>query len=225
MTERVTRAEEALTGAAESINDSTPVADAEVSLNSAAFAVEVAWLQLFAAAGCLDDEQQAEAAQAVADYTTALQNDLQTAGFYSGPVDGMYGPSTVEAVEQLQEDAGLPVTGLLDSATEQALDAAVEKATGSALAGATTHTASVQGALKVLGYWDGPVDGAWSDELSDAIAKLQEDLGVEPTGTVDTATLRALEDALAEAQRSEPETTTTSTPTSSSTTSTEAPAG
>ncbi|MGH8977927.1 MAG: peptidoglycan-binding domain-containing protein, partial [Acidimicrobiia bacterium] len=56
-----------------------------------------------------------------------------------------------------------------------------------------THNAAIQGALKVPGYSDGPIDGEWSDELGAAIAKLQGDLGVEPTGIVDSETLRALE--------------------------------
>ena len=85
--------------------------DASVQLASAAFAVEFAWMQLFAAAGCLDDEQRAEAVAAVAEYTTALQSELQVAGYYTGKVDGIYGPETVAAVEALQEAAGLPVTG------------------------------------------------------------------------------------------------------------------
>ncbi len=208
VTERVTKAEKDLADAAKSVDDNTPVAEAAVTLDSAVFAVEVAWLQLFAAAGCLDEEQQAKAVDAVTDYTAALQTDLKTAGFYSGPIDGIYGTATVEAIEKLQKGAGLPVTGLLDSHTEKALEAAVMESTGSALTGAATHTAAIQGALKVLGYWDGPVDGAWSDDLSSAIAKLQKDLGVKESGVVDTATLRALEDALAEHQRAAQTTTT-----------------
>jgi peptidoglycan hydrolase-like protein with peptidoglycan-binding domain len=208
-TQRVAQAEADLSAAAKSVDDNTPVAQAAVTLNSAAYAVEVAWLQLFARAGCLEDEQKA--IQSVTEYTTALQSDLKTAGFYSGPIDGIYGPATVEAIEKLQKSAGLPVTGLLDSQTEKALDAAVASANGSALTGAATHTAAIQGALKVLGYWDGPVDGVWSDALSAAVSKLQQDLGVKPTGFVDTATLRALEDALAQHQQAGHSTTTTTT--------------
>jgi peptidoglycan hydrolase-like protein with peptidoglycan-binding domain len=207
-TKRVAETEADLIAATKSVDDTTPVAEAAVTLNSAAYAVEVAWLQLVTQAGCVKDEQKA--VQAVIDYTTALQTDLKAAGYYSGPIDGIYGPATVEAIEKLQEAEGLPVTGLLDSATERALDAAVAAANGSALTGAATHTAAIQGALKVLGYWDGPVDGVWSDALSAAVSKLQQDLGVKPTGFVDTATLHALEDALAQHEQAGHSTTTTS---------------
>jgi hypothetical protein len=49
----------------------------------------------------------------------------------------------------------------------------------------------------------------WTDALTAAITKLQQDLGVKPTGIVDTATLRALEDALAQHQENGQATTTT----------------
>ena len=61
-------------------------------------------------------------------------------------------------------------------------------------------TAALQQTLKLAGYWDGPVDGQWSDELSQALEAMQEDLGVEPTGTVDAATIAAFEEALATAR-------------------------
>ena len=72
---------------------------------------------------------------AVADYTTSLQTSLQTAGYYDGPIDGVYGPSTVAAVEALQTDAELPVTGVVDQATAAALTAAVLAVNGDAASG------------------------------------------------------------------------------------------
>ena len=88
--------------------------------NSAALALEVAWLRLLDDAECLTDEQQADAVEQLTAYTTALQTDLLTAGYDPGEIDGIYGPNTVAAVEQLQTDSGLPVTGLVDEATSRA---------------------------------------------------------------------------------------------------------
>ena len=56
----------------------------------------------------------------------------------------------------------------------------------------------MQQTLKLAGYWDGPVDGQWSDELTEALETLQKDLGVKVTGTVDAATIAALEKAVAD---------------------------
>ena len=207
--DRVKAAEDDLAAAADGISDDTPLVDATASLNAAAFALEVAWLRLFAEAGCLTSEQQAEAVTAVADYTAALQGQLQVAGFYDGEIDGVYGPSTVAAVEALQTDAGLPVTGFVDEATALALSDAVSGVSGAAANEAVVHTAAVQSALKLAGYWPGAVDGEWTPELTEAVKALQTDLGVEPTGEVDTATLRALEQAIEDA--TEPDATTTTT--------------
>ena len=80
----------------------------------------MSWLALFADAGCLTDEAQKSAQKAVHDYTAALQQSLSDAGYYSGKVDGVYGPSTVDAVQSLQKAHGLPVTGTVDKATQAA---------------------------------------------------------------------------------------------------------
>jgi peptidoglycan hydrolase-like protein with peptidoglycan-binding domain len=58
-------------------------------------------------------------------------------------------------------------------------------------------TAAVQQTLTLAGYWTGPVDGEWTPALTEALKSLQTDLGVKPTGTVDAATIAAIEDAIA----------------------------
>ena len=163
-------------------------------------ALQVSWMALFAQSGCLDDEQQEQAAAAARDYTLALQQDLADAGYFEGEVDGVYGPETVEAVKALQEANGLPQTGTVDKATDAALRAELEAAGTAADQESTTTTAALQQTLKLAGYWDGPVDGQWSDELTEALKEFQTDLGVEPTGEVDAATVAAFEEALATSQ-------------------------
>ena len=204
---RVKQAESDLETAAAGINDSTPLLQATAAYNSAAFALEVAWLNLLADAGCLTDAQQAEAVAQVTAYTVALQTDLQTAGYYKGAIDGLYGPQTVAAVEQLQTDSGLPVTGLVDQATALALDKKLAKV--------GLQTAALQSILKLLGYYTGPVDGKWTPELTDALKQFQTASGLPPTGAVDVPTLAAFEQALAEIVGSA---TTTTTPAESETT-------
>jgi peptidoglycan hydrolase-like protein with peptidoglycan-binding domain len=208
--DRVKQAESDLAAAAEGITGQTPLTQATAQFNAAAFALEVAWLRLFADAGCLTGEQQKKAVDAVTDYTAALQKDLKTAGYYDGDIDGVYGPLTVDAVERLQKDNDLTITGLVDRATAAALDAAVQKVGGEAATQEVADTAAVQSALKLAGYWPGPVDGQWTPELTDALIALQTDLGVKPTGAVDAGTLSALEKKIAEAQASPASTTTTS---------------
>ena len=214
--DRVEQAEADLVAAFEGVDEDTALSEATAQVNAAAFALQVAWLRLFADAGCLDDEQQAEAVAAVADYTTALQTSLTAAGYFEGAIDGVYGPDTVEAVEALQTDAGLPVTGLVDRATAEALEAAVVAAGGDEATQAIAHTAALQSVLALAGYWTGPIDGEWSDALTAALQQFQTDLGVPATGEVDAATLEALQRAIEEGRA--PSDTTTTEPADGETT-------
>src|SRR6478672_18371 len=199
---RVQEAETELAAAQAGVTDQTPLAQAAEQFNAAAVALEMAWLQLIGDSGCLNDAQQDQAAKAVSSYTTTLQQALTDAGYYEAKVDGIYGPKTVAAVQALQKANGLPQTGTLDKATEKALRSELAAKGGAAAQEETASTAAVQQTLKLAGYWDGPVDGVWTDALTSALEALQKDLGVKVTGTVDAATVAAVEKAIADAGQS-----------------------
>ena len=194
--ERVKQAESEFSTAQDSVTDKTPLKIASEQFNSAAVALEMSWLQLFADAGCIPDDQKAQAQSAAKAYTTALQQDLTDAGYYTGKVDGVYGPSTVAAVEALQKANGLPVTGTVDKATSAALQNVLNGRAGAAAETSLASTAAIQQTLKLCGFWDGPVDGKWTPALTDAVKAFQKELGVPTTGTVDAATIAAFEKAL-----------------------------
>ena len=175
--DRVKQAEADFTTASEGITDQTPLAEAGAQFNSAAFSLQVAWMRVYVDAGCLSEEQQVQAQTAVHDYTADLQTSLRTAGFYDGKIDGVYGPGTVDAVKALQKESGLPETGFVDRATAAALDAAVVAKQSSTASEAVATAAAVQSTLKLAGHWDGPVDGQWTEELTDALKAFQTELG------------------------------------------------
>jgi hypothetical protein len=59
---------------------------------------------------------------AVVDPTvTSVQTELAQLGYYSGPVDGIYGPATRDAVAKYQIATNLDVTGSLSAQTLQSL--------------------------------------------------------------------------------------------------------
>ena len=191
--DRVQQAEDDLARVSKGIDEDTPLVEAAADFNAAALALEIAWLNLLNDAGCLTDEQQAQAAEALAAFTTALQIDLTTVGYDPGPIDGVYGPQTVAAVQQLQKDSGLKQTGFVDEATSRALQAKLaEFGQQQAL-----ETVQVQRILTIVGFWDGPVDGVWTDELTQALMDFQTALGVEATGVVDAPTIAAFQQAIA----------------------------
>ena len=206
--ERVQQAEDDLAQTGEGITAATPLAEATAEYNSAAFALQIAWLRLFYDAGCFADEQQAEAVEQVTAYTTTLQTELQQVGYYDGPIDGIYGPLTVEGVKRLQADSDLPETGFVDKATAEALDDLLAELDMQTAAADLTHTAALQTVLTLTGFWQGPIDGVWTEELTAALQEFQIALGVEPTGIVDTATLAAFQQALTEPQAPPTPTTT-----------------
>jgi peptidoglycan hydrolase-like protein with peptidoglycan-binding domain len=47
----------------------------------------------------------------------ALQRYLRALGFYTGPIDGDYGPKTQQAVSAFQRSVGLTPDGILGPAT------------------------------------------------------------------------------------------------------------
>jgi murein L,D-transpeptidase YcbB/YkuD len=199
--DRVEQAEDEFAAAQSAVTDQTLLSDASEQFNSAAVALELAWLRLLADTGCLTEDQEVQAEAAVRAYTTALQTDLAATGHYTGEVDGVYGPLTVQAVESLQAEAGLPVTGTMDKATTEALQTELVALGGAAAQDSIASTAAVQQTLALAGFWTGPVDGVWTPELTAALQDFQVELGVEPTGTVDAATLAAFEKALSDLQQ------------------------
>ena len=211
--DRVKQADAEFSSAQAAITDQTTLASASEEFNSAAVALEFSWLRLFADAGCVPDEKAQEAEAAVSTYVATLQQGLTAAGYYQGAIDGVYGPQTVAAVQELQKASGLPVTGAMDKATTAALDAKLVGLGGAAAKESAATTAALQQTLKLAGFWDGPIDGVWSPALTEALQAFQVHLGVEPTGMVDAVTLSAFDKAIAQAKQ--PPAAPSSTPTPS----------
>ena len=200
--DRVQQAQADLDATVDGISDQTPLEQAGQQLNAAAVALEMSWLRLFSEVGCLTDEQQAQAATAVRDYTATLQESLALAGHYTEEVDGVYGPATVEAVRSLQESHGLPATGTVDTATAAALQSDLAAQGGAAEQQSTATTAAVQQTLTPDRLLDRSGRRRVDPALTEALKAFQADLGVKPTGMVDAATIAALERAIAEARTS-----------------------
>jgi branched-chain amino acid transport system substrate-binding protein len=134
------------------------------------------------------DIRRQQEAYASAAFYTQLQLALQFLGFYTGPVNGINTAETQAALAAFQTSVGLPPTGVWDEATAAALAAAL----GENAAQLTQATRDVQQLMTDLGYYSGPIDGIWNQELTDAIKALQRDLGVPETGVLDAATLQAI---------------------------------
>jgi peptidoglycan hydrolase-like protein with peptidoglycan-binding domain len=191
------------------VDDTSTLTDAAVEVRAAAFGLEQAYVALFLDADCFTGN--AAAAKAANEYTTALQQDLKTLGFYTADVDGLYGPATVEAVKAFQAAVGLPQSGIVDPQSEEAL---ARELAGHAQQ-EQLNVAALQGALTTLGFYTGPIDGTWSPAVEDALKAYQQDQQLPATGAIDPETLAAFL-----GQRSTPPTSTTTGSSSSSSTTT-----
>ena len=119
-----------------------------------------------------------------------LQEVMTSLGYYSGPIDGIYGDATTEGVKAMQEDLGVTVDGIYGPETHAALS---EKASDKA----ESIVSQVQTVLAEYGYYDGEIDGDYGSETEAAVMELQEDLGVTADGRVGPETVDAFNEAVA----------------------------
>ncbi|WP_377887464.1 peptidoglycan-binding protein [Alkalihalobacillus sp. R86527] len=132
-----------------------------------------------------------ERGQAVSDLQTKLKNK----GYYNYNVDGIFGPITEKAVKQFQKAKGLSVTGIVDQATENAVNAFATKTTkpsqqaDSLKVGARgAEVSTVQQQLKNKGYYSYAVDGIFGPITEKAVKQFQSANGLSSTGVVDGKT-------------------------------------
>jgi peptidoglycan hydrolase-like protein with peptidoglycan-binding domain len=119
-----------------------------------------------------------------------LQQVMTSLGYYSGPIDGIYGDATTEGVKAMQEDLGVTADGIYGPETHAALsDKAADEAASIVM--------QVQTVLADYGYYDGEIDGAYGPETEAAVKELQQDLGVSVDGKVGPETVNAFNEAVA----------------------------
>jgi peptidoglycan hydrolase-like protein with peptidoglycan-binding domain len=115
-----------------------------------------------------------------------LQQVMTRLGYYSGPIDGIYGQGTTDGVKKMQTDLGVTSDGIYGPETNAAL-----KNKGHYI------VVDIQTALAEYGYYTGPIDGSYGPATQDAVKKLQTDLGVTVDGRFGPETAKAFDEAVA----------------------------
>jgi peptidoglycan hydrolase-like protein with peptidoglycan-binding domain len=140
----------------------------------------------------------------------SLQQELAQLNYYEGPIDGLMGPQTVQAIQDLQRQAGLAQTGVMNSATEGALhnylihgnsqmNPTPDPASNVKPTPTPAYSASVatlQKQLAQLNYYEGPINGIAGTQTTQAISDLQRQAGLPQTGQMNAATQAALNNYL-----------------------------
>jgi peptidoglycan hydrolase-like protein with peptidoglycan-binding domain len=121
-----------------------------------------------------------------------LQLVMTSLGYYSGPIDGVYGAETTAAVKAMQQALGVTADGIFGAETYVAL-----KANAKTAAEAKSIVVTIQTTLKKYGYYSGPIDGVYGAETTAAVKKLQTHLGVTADGRVGPETVAAFNKAVA----------------------------
>lgn len=115
-----------------------------------------------------------------------LQRVMTKAGYYSGPIDGIYGPATTEGVKKMQTALGVTADGIYGPETHAALHGKGHYI-----------VVEIQTALSEYGYYHGPIDGVYGKDTAAAVQQLQTDLGVAADGRFGPATANAFNEAVA----------------------------
>jgi peptidoglycan hydrolase-like protein with peptidoglycan-binding domain len=109
-----------------------------------------------------------------------LQITLAALDYYTGSIDGVYGPETTQAVEAFQKDAGITVDGKYGPETHAALEKAYTEL-GNAWEDHKA-VAALQQEMSDLGYYDGAIDGLYGPETVAGIKAVQKDCGLAEDG-------------------------------------------
>jgi peptidoglycan hydrolase-like protein with peptidoglycan-binding domain len=136
----------------------------------------------------------------------SVQAQLQKAGFYEGSIDGTWGSQTAAGVRRYQLANDLRVTGELNEVTLNRMGIAPAvpqyKALAALFKGGPYLTAppdfqvatirKAKENLKLLGYYNGPINGDPSPVLTRALEAYQRSAKFRASGRLDKTTLQAL---------------------------------
>ena len=135
-----------------------------------------------------------------------VQRRLERAGYFPGPIDGLFGPRTEQAVSAFQTSQGLPVDGIAGPHTWAALSSPVPTlgpGAGDGPAGSDL-VRSLQRQLATVGDSPGPIDGRYGELTERAVIRFQQARGLPVTGTAGPGALALLSKPASPTGRSNP---------------------
>jgi peptidoglycan hydrolase-like protein with peptidoglycan-binding domain len=136
----------------------------------------------------------------------ALQVFLNTFEFQAGPIDGVFGTLTKQAVKAFQEAYDLKVNGKIKKPTRSAIIQLTDLANKASVLdpdsriigyGASgTDVAELQGLLAVVGHDPGPPDGYFGAMTYNSVLAFQQARGLVADGMIGQGTRAALTELL-----------------------------
>jgi peptidoglycan hydrolase-like protein with peptidoglycan-binding domain len=126
-----------------------------------------------------------------------LQEALKALGHDPGPVDGVFGTRTEDAVKAFQQAREIPVDGIVGRVTWINIDEADQSHPVLKQGSAGLPVRRLQSRMSAVGFDTGGVDGRFGAKTEAAVRKLQQDFNLNVDGVVGTKTWQvvdALED-------------------------------
>jgi spore cortex-lytic enzyme len=117
-----------------------------------------------------------------------IQTKLRQWGYYSGNIDGIYGPETYRSVIAFQRKNGLVVDGKVGSQTRKALGIVAVTTAGKY----NQTVRNAQQKLRQWGYYNGSVDGIYGPKTYEAVTSFQRKNGLKVDGIIGPNTRKAL---------------------------------
>ena len=125
------------------------------------------------------------------------QKLLKNQGLYTGNVDGLLGPGTLEAIGEFQQQQSLALDASPSDALLSALQQAeIERAERAEQRATSEQLRGLQQRLKLLGYNVGPVDGELGPTTRRAIRRFQQRNRLTVTGEPSAPLDQALDESL-----------------------------
>lgn len=130
-----------------------------------------------------------------------VQRQLLATGHYKGPLDGVSGTRTREAIESYQRATGVEVTGEATPGLAEHIRYTRELAEATLFTGSVEADAGadqrakvrrVQASLAEIGYTPGAINGEMSEATRNAIKAFERDKGLPETGVISQELLAAL---------------------------------
>lgn len=115
-----------------------------------------------------------------------VQTLLKLYGYAIGPIDGVLGGQTRQAIEKFQRDAGLEVTHFVDKNTWARLDYFRQI---TLVQDDKLNLKLIQQVLQKTSFYKGTIDGKWGVRTEDAVRDFQEAHHLNPDGKIGYQTL------------------------------------
>ncbi len=140
------------------------------------------------------------------DTVSFIQMKLQQFNFYTGPIDGQFGPQTEAAVRQFQQVTKLPIDGKVGSeemakfdsyeppnvSTTQSPSRIVLSRNQLAMGDSGTDVEHLQDQLRAVGYFQRSSTGNYGNITREAVIDFQRSRSFRATGVADAMTLESL---------------------------------